>query len=247
MTAPPPVERLFLEDPYRKTVLTEVAAVHGAGVLLPRSIWYATSRAYGHPQPSDRGHLLVGGHKLKLARVAWRDDGLAHVVSGPPPRRGEKVLGHLDWERRHEAMRAHAALHLLAHVVVAERRGEFLAAPEVHGRAQFRVTLRLAATGPKGLADAIARANAIAERHLDVVARWLPRDEAERRATSQHVGFDRVAPGEPVLRVVETGDVVRVPCDAPALRNTREVGRIQAVDVLPRPDAMRVVFRLAKP
>lgn len=239
-----PVELAFLEDAYRKTVITDVSAVHGQGLLLGKSIYYAPSRQYGHAHPADRGHLLVAGHKLKIERVAWRSDGLAHVVRGPVPKRGDRVLAHLDWDRRHLAMRAHAAMHLIVHAVVAERRGAFVDVPEVKNGGHVRATLRLKERGPKGVADLLKRVNELAAGRHPVTTRWMPRDAAAQRATPQHVGVADVAPGEPVLRVVETGDVCRVPCDAPTLKDTREIGRVVARDVLERGDSTRVMFRV---
>lgn len=239
-----PVEAIALEDSSRKTLLTEVEAVRGQAVLLPKSIYHAARPEYGHRQPSDKGHLLVGGHKLKIERVAWRDGDLLHHVAGPPPRKGEKVLAHLDWPRRHLLMRAHVAAHVLASVAVASR-ATVVSSFEVLNGGGVKATLRFpgpASGAPAALAALLKRANGALAEKLPVAAKWMPADEAARRGVE-------IAPSladESVVRVVTIGEIARHACDAPMPADTREAGRVVAADVLARNDGTRVVFKLAE-
>jgi misacylated tRNA(Ala) deacylase len=83
----------------------------GRRVALDRTAFYAT----GGGQPHDTGALagLLVVDVRKEGELVW------HTVSGdaPLPSVGDVVHGEVDWERRHQLMRTHTALHVLCGVI----------------------------------------------------------------------------------------------------------------------------------
>jgi misacylated tRNA(Ala) deacylase len=115
----PPTDLLYLHDAYVQRFEAEVTAVDGNRVALNKTHFYPTGGGQAH----DTGTLtLSNGSSLHVAdvtksgtvvwhRVVWRS------VEGSMPDVGESVVGELDWERRHQLMRTHTALHVLCGVI----------------------------------------------------------------------------------------------------------------------------------
>lgn len=240
-----PTQRLYLEDPTRKTALATVTGHAAGGFTLDRTVFFASDKRYHHEQPEDRGHLLAEGHKLKVPRVFWDDRGrLVHRTSGPLPGVGAKAQLHLDAERRALQARAHAAMHLLISAVV-EARGEHLAPPRVVGGGEVRLHTRFRETPAQAIPRVLEAVKGAIARRGDIVASWAPRDEAAKRVTHHAVAFDEIAPGEPTLRLVAIGTACVLPCDAPLPVNTREIGDVRATLFQPRGDGVRWGARVA--
>ena len=108
-------ELLYLVDAYISVDAATVLAVDMADsetlVALDRTIFYPT----GGGQPHDTGTL--GGVEVvnvtKSGTVVW------HTLApgSPPPQLGSSVVMIVNWDRRHELMRTHTAMHVLCGVI----------------------------------------------------------------------------------------------------------------------------------
>lgn len=222
----PPTQRLYWEDPRRKTALAQVSGHAAGGFLLDRSVFHAPHPDYHHRQPSDRGHVLVEGNKVKVNKVGVTRGLLVHRTPAEklPPVGGKAQL-HLDADRRDEQARAHTVMHLLVQAL-AEQRAILLAMPEVVGggsvnaHAQFRDAPQVA------LPRLLARVQQLVDQRMDVTPQWAPRDDAAALVTHHPVALDAVMPGEPTLRLVRIGEACCLPCDAPLVGNTRDIGPV---------------------
>ena len=107
---------LYLHDAYLREFTATVVDVRpdegsGAAVALDQTAFYAT----GGGQPHDTG--TVGGARVVNVRkegpLVW------HTLDGDDavPGAGATVEGVLDWDRRHQLMRTHTALHILCGVI----------------------------------------------------------------------------------------------------------------------------------
>jgi misacylated tRNA(Ala) deacylase len=105
-------ELLYLRDAYLREFDATVTDVDAAAsrVALDRTAFYPT----GGGQPYDTG--LLGNARVvdvrKEGDVAWHV-----VVEGDVPVAGESVHGTIDWDRRHQLMRTHSAMHVLCGVI----------------------------------------------------------------------------------------------------------------------------------
>jgi misacylated tRNA(Ala) deacylase len=102
-------ELLYLRDAYLREFDATVIAVDGVSVALDRTAFYPT----GGGQPHDTG--MIG----TAAVVDVRKDGddVWHRIDGPVPAPGDTVHGVVAWDRRHELMRTHTAMHVLCGVI----------------------------------------------------------------------------------------------------------------------------------
>jgi Ser-tRNA(Ala) deacylase AlaX len=242
----PPTERLYLEDARRKTALATVTGHAAGGFLLDKTLFHAADAGYHHAQPCDLGHVLAEGHKLKLDKVHWDRGRLVHKTSGPLPAVGAKAQLHLDAPRRDQQARAHAAMHLLV-TAVAEGLGQFLAVPAVVGGGEVRLHARFREPPAAVLPRVVARAQQLVDAREPVSTLWAPRDEAARMLSHEVVALDAVAPGEPTLRLARTGTRSLLPCDAPLVQHTWEVGRLKLTLVQPRAEGVRFGVKVLDP
>ena len=107
-------ELLYLRDAYLRRFSATVEAVRPGAVTLDRTAFYPT----GGGQPSDAGRLdgvavtgVTHGREPGEEDVAW------HAVDSDDLKVGQVVEGEIDWERRHQLMRTHTALHVLCGVI----------------------------------------------------------------------------------------------------------------------------------
>ncbi len=107
----PPTERLYLEDAYLAVAPVTVVALDGAGgrVALDRTPFYPT----GGGQPHDTGFLGT----TRVVEVRSEGEAVWHRLEGELPAVGTELEARIDWERRHQLMRTHTALHVLCGVI----------------------------------------------------------------------------------------------------------------------------------
>jgi len=110
-----PTDLLFLRDAYQREFTATVVAVDGDRVALDRTAFYPT----GGGQPHDTGTLRSAGTDLVVTAVKKEGPIVWHTIpnGADAPGEGASVDGVIDWERRHELMRTHTALHILCGVI----------------------------------------------------------------------------------------------------------------------------------
>jgi misacylated tRNA(Ala) deacylase len=111
-------ECLFRENAYLKDcAVTVVAITDNGGVVLDRTVFYATSGG----QTGDVGVIeTASGAAVPVATAVYTDamkTEIAHVPATPGtalPSVGEPVAVRINWDLRYARMRMHTALHLLS-------------------------------------------------------------------------------------------------------------------------------------
>jgi misacylated tRNA(Ala) deacylase len=102
---------LYLRDAYQREFDATVATVDAdaSRVALDSTAFYPT----GGGQPHDTG--VLGG--AAVTDVRKEGDTVWHVLEGPLPQPSAPVHGTIDWDRRHDLMRTHSAMHVLCGVI----------------------------------------------------------------------------------------------------------------------------------
>lgn len=209
---------LYLHDAYLRTITATVTEVDGQRIALDRTVFYPT----GGGQPHDTG-TLAG-----LPVVEVRKDGAQvwHTVEGGPlPAVGDTVTGELDWERRHQLMRTHCALHVLCGVIwnewgtaVTGGNMEPLAA-----RMDFEFDPL-----PEGFAariEALVNAEIAADRPVEVS--FLPRSTAVADADLIRTKVNMIPESVTEIRVVDIVGLDKQADGGTHVRSTGEIGRFR--------------------
>jgi len=111
-------ENICYSDAYARETDATVVEVDpdASAVLLDRTVFYPG----GGGQPADTGILVAGaGGSWRVTGANKRGDDIWHAIEAGSelPAVDTAVVAELDWDRRHELMRTHSALHVLCGVV----------------------------------------------------------------------------------------------------------------------------------
>ncbi|MDQ1437865.1 MAG: misacylated tRNA(Ala) deacylase [Acidimicrobiaceae bacterium] len=210
---------LYLRDAYLRQFDSVVTDVRDGAVALDRTAFYPT----GGGQPHDTGTL--GG--VAVVDVRKEGDAVWHAVDGGSFTVGQEVHGVVDWDRRHQLMRTHTALHVLCGVIwnewgksvtggnmeplAARMDFEFDPLPEGFGAVvEQRVNDELAAARP-------------------IEVSFLPRDVAVVDADLIRTKVNLIPESVREIRVVDIVGLDKQADGGTHVRTTDEVGRIRVL------------------
>ncbi|MFC4625066.1 alanyl-tRNA editing protein [Daeguia caeni] len=217
-------EALFRDNSYLKEAEgTVVAMTDSGGIILDRTIFYATSGG----QPGDTGYLeRADGSRIAIAGTVTGENKneIIHLPAEGAilPEIGERLALHIDWERRLKLMRMHTACHLLSVVCPFPITGA--AVGEEESRVDF------------DLPDPSYTREMVTEKLMELVnadapvaIKWI--SDEEFLANPDIVKSKNVRPpvGSGRIRLVligENGAIDSQPCGGTHVASTGEVGAI---------------------
>jgi misacylated tRNA(Ala) deacylase len=196
-----------------------VVACRDNAVALDRTAFYAT----GGGQPHDTG--VLGG--LVVTDVRKEADHVWHTVEGAVPAVGTSVLGEIAWERRHQLMRTHTALHILCGVIWNEWR------VPVTGGNMEPLTARMDFEFdplPEGFVGRVeALVNDAIERDYPIAVSFLPRSTAVQDADLIRTKVSLIPETVSEIRVVDIVGLDKQADGGTHVRSTKEVGTFRVV------------------
>lgn len=214
-------ELLFRDDAYARDATATVVAATPEGIVLDRTIFYATAGG----QPGDNGTLRWAGGEAAVAeaRKGATPDEVRHVVPEGTalPTPGTPVALALDWERRYRHMRMHTALHLLCVAVTGDVTGGQI------GAERSRLDFNL----PGDALDATAitaRLNELVAAALPIETEWITDEEMAARPELVRTMSVKPPSGFGRVRLVRIGDAASPvdlqPCGGTHVHSTAEIG-----------------------
>ncbi|MBW3098095.1 alanyl-tRNA editing protein [Pseudohoeflea coraliihabitans] len=214
---------LFTDDAYLSTCEAVVTGITPDGAIrCDQTCFYATSGG----QPGDTGFFeRANGDRIAIATTVTGDSkaDILHVPAEdqPVPEIGEKLVLHIDWERRHRLMRMHTACHLLSVVCPHPITGASVSETD------SRVDFDMAETIDK--AEVTERLMQLVRDNHPVFTRWI--SEAELDANPDLVKSKNVRPprGLGHMRLVCIGADSAIdsqPCGGTHVSETAEIGDI---------------------
>lgn len=214
---------LFLDDAYLSTAEGTVVAINDrGGILLDQTCFYATSGG----QPGDTGFLeRADGSRIEIAATVngKSKSEIVHLPANGQPvvLAGEKLIEHIDWDRRYKLMRMHTACHLLTVVCPFPITGASV------GEDESRIDFDMSEAVDKNTIS--EQLMALVSANHPVFTRWI--DEAELEANPGLVKSKNVRPprGTGRIRLVCIGDDASIdsqPCGGTHVSETKEVGAI---------------------
>ncbi len=217
-------EAVFREDAYRAaTEATVVAINERGGILLDRTVFYATSGG----QPGDTGLMRRSdGSIIAIAATinGQSKDEIIHVPENGAalPEIGETLGIEIDWNRRFRLMRMHTACHLLTAVCPYPITGASV------GEDESRIDFDIPDAGVTK-EDVTAKIMELVRADHPVFIRWIT--DEELAANPSLVKSKNVRPpiGSGRIRLVCIGDggaVDSQPCGGTHVGRTGEVGEI---------------------
>jgi misacylated tRNA(Ala) deacylase len=213
-------ELLYLYDAYLREFDAVVVDARDGALALDRTAFYAT----GGGQPFDTG-TLAG---LRVTDVRKDGEHVWHVVVGDSlPRVGDAVHGQIDWDRRHQLMRTHTALHVLCGVIWNEWRVPVTGGnmEPLSARMDFEFDPLPEGFGPR--VEQLVNAELEADRPIEIS--FLPRSTAVMDEDLIRTKVSLIPESVPEIRVVDIVGLDRQADGGTHVHRTGEVGRIRVV------------------
>ena len=216
-------EALYHQDSYIQTFEAKVTEVREDGVVLDRTAFYPG----GGGQPNDVGTLSAGGQTWTVTKVGRKDGAVVHQLEGGAPAVGDAVTGVVDWERRHQLMRTHTALHVLCGVIWRDFGAQVTGGDMQPLAARMDFEFEHMTAGFAEEVEELVNQEVAAARSIST--RILPRDEAMAIPDLIRTKINLLPPGIQEVRVVEIEGLDLQADGGTHLGNTRDVGRIRIV------------------
>lgn len=212
---------LFLRDAYLQEATAKVLEIRENAVVLDRTIFYAT----GGGQPHDTGTL--GGQVV----VDVRKEGGAvlHVLAEGAvlPVIGAQVDLAVDWQRRHNLMRTHTAMHVLCGVIWNEWHVPVTGGnmEPLSGRMDFEFDPL-----PEGFAVRVEQlVNEAIVADFPIAVSFLPRDTAVTDEDLIRTKVNMIPDFVTEIRVVDIVGLDKQADGGTHVQSTREIGTFRVV------------------
>jgi len=233
----PPTKKLFYELPCEVEFEAMVLDYFDGMVVLDQTLFYPE----GGGQPSDTGTLVASESMVRVEEATKVGEVILHRVTGGPLKRGERVKGMVDEERRRSLMRHHTATHVLLHAAKKVLGVHVHQAGAQKGSETSRLDVRhYTHITPDELKQIETEANRLVVADTPVYIHIEERTKAE-----QKYGFDLYQGGVPPgrdIRTVQVGSDVQA-CAGTHVRTTGEIGFIRIIGVEHIQDGVeRLVF-----
>lgn len=215
----PPTRTLYYEQPYQSKFEAKVLKVLDSSVVLDQTLFYPTGGGAVHDTGKLNGYKVINVEKLGNVIVHRLD----RPVELKP---SQQVKGEIDWSRRIALMRHHTATHIIngaAKKVLGSHIWQAGAEKTPEG-ARLDIT-HYKALNTEEIRKIERIANEVVMECRPVTAKWMRRDEAEKKYGFQ-IYQGGVVPGG-IIRVIDIENWDTEACGGVHLKNTGEIGLIK--------------------
>ncbi|MDD1711963.1 MAG: alanine--tRNA ligase [Methanoregulaceae archaeon] len=221
----PGTRRLYYEQTCDMEFDAMVIDFFDGWVVLDQTLYYPE----GGGQPSDTGMLVSAESMVRVDETVREDEVILHHITGGILRRGERIKGIIDEDRRWSLMRHHTATHLLLRASKEVLGAHVHQAGAQKGVESSRLDIRhFKHITPDELRKIEIGANRMVMADQPVDIRYEDRVRAE-----QSYGFELYQGGVPPgreLRIVHVAGDVEA-CAGTHCRSTGEIGVIKIIGV----------------
>jgi alanyl-tRNA synthetase len=221
----PPTKKLYYEQSSDIEFEAVVLDFFDGYAVTDQTLFYPD----GGGQPADTGTLVSSDSMVRVDGVVKIGEVILHHITGGVLRRGERVKGIVDEERRWSLMRHHTATHILLHAAKEVLGVHIHQAGAQKGSESSRIDIRhFKHITPDELRKIETEAN-----RMIMASQPVEISIEERTKAEQKYGFSLyqggIPPGRDIRVVKVAGDIEA--CAGTHCRNTGEVGVIKIIRV----------------
>jgi len=221
----PPTKKSYYEQPSAIEFEAVVLDFFDDYAVLDQTLFYPE----GGGQPADTGTLVSAEAMVRVDDVVKVGEVVLHHVAGGILRRGDRVKGMVDEERRLSLMRHHTATHILLHAAKEVLGAHIHQSGAQKGPESSRVDIRHF----KHITQDELHRIEIAANRMIMASQPVEISIEDRTKAEQKYGFSLyqggVPPGKEIRIVKVAGDIEA--CAGTHCRNTGEVGMIKIIRV----------------
>jgi alanyl-tRNA synthetase len=221
----PPTKKAYYDQPAEVEFEAMVIDYFDGCAVLDQTLFYPE----GGGQPADTGTLVTTETMVRVEDTIKLGEVILHRVKGGTLKRGDRVKGIVDEERRWSLMRHHTATHLILRAAKEVLGAHIHQAGAQKGSESARIDIRhFKHITPEEMKRIEIRANQMVMENAPVYVSWENRTKAE-----QKYGFGLyqggVPPGRQIRIVQVAGDIEA--CAGTHCRSTGEIGPIALLKV----------------
>ena len=182
----------------------------------------------GGGQPSDSGKLIAGSEEYLVLNATKSFGKISHEISKIGIKKGDIVVGKIDWEKRYRLMRMHTAAHIID-AVLYSKAGALCTGNQL-GIEKSRIDFSLDVLDRDKMQEYINTANELARKAIDLKIYKMRREDALK--IPGVVKLASVMPPEVEhLRIVEIPGIDLQADGGTQVKNTSEIGEIKFLSV----------------
>jgi misacylated tRNA(Ala) deacylase len=195
----------------------KVVSVEGQAVVLDQTLFYPR----GGGVACDTGKL----DKSRVQETTKSEDKILHMIDSPGSLKpGDKVVGEIDWQRRHQLMKMHTAGHLLSSLFYSRANCRITGNQIDVDRS--RMDFDLESFDRTKIEGYVAEANELIKKDAPVKTYFLKREEALKLPDMVKLA-EAAPPADAQLRIVEIERVDRQADGGLHVSHLNEIGQIQ--------------------
>jgi len=221
----PPTKKMYYEQPSEIEFEAVVLDFFDGYAVIDQTLFYPE----GGGQPADTGTLVSADSMVRVDDVVKAGEVVLHHISGGVLRRGERIKGMVDEERRWSLMRHHTATHILLHAAKEVLGAHIHQSGAQKGSESSRIDIRHF----KHITTEELRKIETAANRMIMSSQPVEISIENRTKAEQLYGFSLyqggVPPGKDIRVVKVAGDIEA--CAGTHCRNTGEVGAIKIIRV----------------
>jgi alanyl-tRNA synthetase len=225
LRALPPTKKLYYEQPSAIEFEAVVLDFFDGYAVTDQTVFYPE----GGGQPADTGTLIGSDCMAQVDTVVKVGEVILHHVTGGVFRRGERIKGMVDEERRWSLMRHHTATHVLLHAAKEVLGAHIHQAGAQKGSESSRIDIRHF----KHITPDELHRIEIAANRMIMASQPVEVEIEDRTKAEQKYGFSLyqggVPPGRDIRIVKVAGDIEA--CAGTHCQNTGEVGMVKIIRV----------------
>jgi alanyl-tRNA synthetase len=221
----PPTKKLYYEQPSDIEFEAVVLDFFDGYAVTDQTLFYPE----GGGQPADTGTLVSSESMVRVDGVLKVGEVVLHHINGGVLRRGERVKGMVDEERRWSLMRHHTATHILLHAAKDVLGAHIHQAGAQKGSESSRIDIRHF----KHITREELRRIEVAANRMIMASQPVEVSIEDRTKAEQKYGFSLYQGGVPPgrdIRIVRVASDVQA-CAGTHCRTTGEVGVIKIIGV----------------
>ena len=211
---------LYLEDSYLKECEAKVLEKQENKLILSQTVLFAR----GGGQPSDKGKI-IGKKEYEVKEVRKEQGEIINILEDADGlEEGDEVKVVLDWKRRYKLMRMHTASHVLASIFFKDYNAKITGNQIEEEKTRFDFSIEN--FDREKMEEAIAKANSILSKDIELKVYYLPREEALKNEEMVKLA-NALPPNIDPLRIVEIPGVDIQADGGTHVKNLKEVGKIK--------------------
>ena len=214
----------YLEDSYLKEYESRVIEVDGNKIVLENTIFYPESGG----QACDMGKIVRDDEDFVVSNVKKENGKIVHYVDKEGLNERDEVVCVIDWDRRYKLMKSHTCAHIIS-AIVHKDTGALITGNSITPE-KIRIDFSVQDFNVEVAKRFIEEANKAIKRHLEITSYTISREEMDRKPE-----MVKLAKGLPsfvkIVRIVKIGDVDEQPDGGTHVKNTKEIGELELIEV----------------